>query len=141
MAFFSKNSNDLMSDINVTPFVDVMLVLLIIFMVTAPMMIQGEDVQLPEAKASNIKGESIDWVISVTRNGAIYFNDQLVDLGYFDNYLSDKLKKYNGTPKVFLKGDKNVEYGIVVNVMSKIRSAGIKNIAMLTIPEKSGSGE
>ncbi|PID77805.1 MAG: protein TolR [Deltaproteobacteria bacterium] len=136
---FSVNGNgkNLISEINVTPFVDVMLVLLIIFMVTAPMMLQGEKVNLPEAGSGNITREDINWIITITEDKKIYFNKSLVEIGYLQSFLQDKLEKENKSPEVFIKGDKNVPYGMVVSVMSKIKAAGIKNVGMITIPVSS----
>lgn len=85
MGFSSKNKTYI-SEINVTPFVDVMLVLLIIFMVTAPMMIQGENVDLPESGSGNIAGESVKWVITITKEGEYFFNEEKVEIDYLSDF-------------------------------------------------------
>ena len=124
----------LMSDINVTPLVDVMLVLLIIFMVTAPMMIHGVDVSLPETSAAPVPtGEEERLVISVDKDRHVYINTVAVDF----SFLREKLAAIMETRKdrqVFLKADKDVSYGFVVNVMSEIKGAGVEKLGMLTRP-------
>lgn len=128
----------LMSDINVTPLVDVMLVLLIIFMVTAPMMIHGVDVSLPETSAAPVPtGEEERLVISVDRNSRVYINTVPVEF----SFLRDKLAAImeNRTDRrVFLKADKDVSYGFVVSVMSEIKGAGVEKLGMITQPKEGG---
>lgn len=128
----------LMSDINVTPFVDVMLVLLIIFMVTAPMMVQGVDVALPETgNAASLQAEEDPLVVSVDRTGGVHINDVTVDVAS----LGDKLKKVfesRASREVFLKADKAVAYGRVVEVMTQIKAAGVEHLGVVTEPVESG---
>jgi len=120
-----------LSEINVTPFVDVMLVLLVIFMVTAPLLQQGIDVNLPKAKGKDLPTEErITLVIS--KNKTIYMNDSPVSLQEMRRKL-DAISKLN--PNVFLKADKNVPYGFVVEVMGEIKDAGIEKLGMITEPK------
>lgn len=124
----------LLSDINVTPLVDVMLVLLIIFMVTAPMMIQGIDVNLPEtrSKAFESEGER-PLIITVNSRQEVFLNDYKLD----ENTIGKKLKaifKNKPNKEVFLRADKNVPYGFVVKVMDNIKNAGIERLGMVTEP-------
>ncbi len=133
MAIGSSNDN-LMSEINVTPFVDVMLVLLIIFMVTAPMMIQGVDVSLPEATSGALTPEDEQLVISVDRKKQVFINDLKVEV----DFLREKLFKILETRKsrnVFLRADKDVSYGMVMLVMAEVKGAGVEKLGMLTEPE------
>ncbi|MBW1615397.1 MAG: protein TolR [Deltaproteobacteria bacterium] len=130
---FNMNNGRLMSEINVTPFVDVMLVLLIIFMVTAPMMIKGAQVSLPEAEMSNIKTTEEITVVSVDKNMQIYINDYQTTIEAFPEKL-DRAFFNKKDKEVLLKADKEVPYGVVVQVMSEIKSAGITKIGMLTDP-------
>ncbi len=127
------DSKSLMSDINVTPFVDVMLVLLIIFMVTAPMMIQGVDVTLPEADTGPLAAEEEKLVISIDRENRVYINDLQVTV----DFLQEKLKKImvnRVDREVLLRADKEIAYGLVVRVMSEIKGAGVEKLGMLTEP-------
>ena len=127
------NSKEFMSEINVTPFVDVMLVLLIIFMVTAPMMIQGLNVDLPEATAKPLDSEKEHLVITIDKKHQIYINDYQVK----GESLSEKLMKIlkgRSDREVFLKADKNIPYGIVVQVMAEIKDAGVEQLGMITEP-------
>jgi biopolymer transport protein TolR len=127
------NSDRLMSDINVTPFVDVMLVLLIIFMVTAPMMMQGEDVSLPVASSDPLSSQQENLIITIDKKNQVFINNYKV---LFDN-LKEKLEKIldgRVDREVYLKADKEVSYGMVVRVMSAIKGAGVENLGMVTMP-------
>lgn len=127
------NNDRLMSEINVTPLVDVMLVLLIIFMVTAPMMMQGVDVALPETTSEPLSSEKEHLVISIDPKGQIYINEFQVSL----DVLSSKLSKIlEGKPdkEAYLRADKNIPYGTVVRVMAEIKAGGIDKLGMVTVP-------
>jgi biopolymer transport protein TolR len=128
-----SGSDRLMSDINVTPFVDVMLVLLIIFMVTAPMMVQGVDVALPEVSAQPMVAEKENLTVTIDRETNIYINDFQVRM----DFLKDKLEKIlagKTDREVFFRADKDVPYGVVVNVMAEIKAAGVDRLGMVTDP-------
>ena len=128
------NDNQLMSEINVTPFVDVMLVLLIIFMVAAPMMTQGVDVALPEVDAQAVSHEEdLPFVVSVTLEGTVYINDFRVDTDKLGAKLLAIFKE-KPAQKVFIRADKGVPYGTVMEVMSQIRDAGIEKLGLITDP-------
>jgi biopolymer transport protein TolR len=126
-----NREKDVLSEINVTPFVDVMLVLLVIFMVTAPLLQQGIDVNLPKAKGKNLPPEERITLI-IKRNGAIYMNDNPVSLPEMRRKL-ESISTLN--PNVFLKADKDVPYGFVVEVMGDIKDAGIEKLGMITEPK------
>lgn len=127
---FSRE-REVLSEINVTPFVDVMLVLLVIFMVTAPLLQQGIDVNLPKAKGKDLPPEERITII-MKRNGEIYLNDNPVSLPE----LRKKLEAVSAlNPNVFLKADKSVPYGNVVEVMGEIKEAGIEKLGMITEPK------
>ncbi|MEE4112347.1 MAG: protein TolR [Desulfobacteraceae bacterium] len=128
-----SGSDRLMSDINVTPFVDVMLVLLIIFMVTAPMMVQGVDVALPEVSATPMVTDKENLTVTIDREANIYINDFQVRM----DFLKEKLEKILAGKKdreVFFRADKNVSYGVVVSVMAEIKAAGVDKLGMVTDP-------
>ena len=130
----------LVSEINVTPFVDVMLVLLIIFMVTAPMMTQGIDVKLPESSAPAIASKQERLFVTVDRDHKIFINEYAVDLGSLGPKLAAIYRNQQGRQGVFLRADASLPYGFVVQVMSVIREAGIDKIGMVTEPLKAHSG-
>ncbi|MFC2155684.1 ExbD/TolR family protein [Acidobacteriota bacterium] len=123
-----------MSEINVTPLVDVMLVLLIIFMVTAPMMQSGINVNLPKVETKT-NPSSGGLVISVTKDRYIYMDDQIVNL----YLLESKLKEYFYNKKkkvVFLKADKDLPHGYVTNVMGLLIKAGVETIGIIVEEKK-----
>lgn len=118
-----------LSEINVTPFVDVMLVLLIIFMVTAPLLQQGIDVTLPQARGKEMPpAERV--IITVKKDGNIYLDKTTVTL----ETLKSALRK-TSDKEVFLKADKDVPYGIVVTIMGELREIGIEKLGMVTEPK------
>jgi biopolymer transport protein TolR len=127
------NGKELMSDINVTPFVDVMLVLLIIFMVTAPMMIQGLNVDLPEATAKPLDSEKEHLVITIDKDHHVHINDYKVTVESLSSRLV-KILQGRRDREVYLKADKNIPYGIVVQVMAEIKGAGVEQLGMITEP-------
>jgi biopolymer transport protein TolR len=127
------NGDRLMSDINVTPFVDVMLVLLIIFMVTAPMMMQGVDVSLPETTSEPLIAKKENLIITINTKNQIFINDYQIGL---DN-LQDKLKTIlegRENREVYLRADREISYGFVVQVMAEIKAAGVDRLGMVTEP-------
>lgn len=127
------NNDNLMAEINVTPFVDVMLVLLIIFMVTAPMMMQGVDVSLPETDAGSLAVQAENLVITIDKSGGIHINDYQVEFDFLQKKLS-KIMEGRTDREVFLRADKDIPYGLVVLVMSEIKGAGVNKIGMVTEP-------
>jgi biopolymer transport protein TolR len=126
----TERNRTAMSDINVTPLVDVMLVLLIIFMVTAPLLQQGIDVNLPKAKGKELPPEERITLV-IKRGGTIYMNDNPVSIPEMRKKL-DSISKLN--PNVFLKADQAVPYGLVVEVMGEVKDAGIEKLGMITEP-------
>ena len=126
-----NREKDVLSEINVTPFVDVMLVLLVIFMVTAPLLQQGIDVNLPKAKGKDLPPEERITLI-IKRDRVIYMNDNPVTLSELRKKLAS-ISQLN--PNVFLKADKDVPYGFVVEVMGDIKEAGIEKLGMITEPK------
>jgi len=129
---FSRD--ELVSEINVTPFVDVMLVLLIIFMVTAPMLVQGVDVNLPRTAAAPLAEKVDHLVVTVRQDGQVYLNEQAVGVDYLTRKLELILVDM-GARDVYLRADKSVPYGRVVDIMARIKKAGVTSLGMVTLPE------
>ncbi len=131
------DSKRFLSEINVTPFVDVMLVLLIIFMVTAPMMQEGVDVNLPQAKGNALPSKEKRVTISVTDKQEIYINDRKTPLAELEKTLK-KVFQNRLDKQIFLRADEVVPYGFVVKTMAAIRNAGIEQLGMVTVPLEKG---
>ncbi len=125
-----------MGEINVTPFVDVMLVLLIVFMVTAPLLTVGVEVDLPKTKAGAINADAAPLVVSIKSDGGLYLQETVVE----PEVLIPRLKAIsNANPdvRIFVRGDRAVSYGEVLSVMGRIQSAGFEKVALVAeLPEK-----
>lgn len=125
-----------LSEINVTPFVDVVLVLLIIFLITAPMLLGGIDVKVPKTETRTIQPEE-RLVLSVTKERGIYLENQPITLARLEQVLTG-LRRRNPKAAVFLKADEAVPYGVVVKVMDVVKKAGIDRLGMVTEPALPG---
>ncbi len=130
----SKSRGGLVSEINVTPLVDVMLVLLIIFMVTAPMMTQGLEVDLPETTARSLNQNEEPIIVTLDKDGKIMLGKIEVNQAMFRQQLETQHGKDTKQP-IFLKADKAVTYGMVVTIMADIKAAGFDKLGMITQPE------
>ena len=120
-----------MAEINVTPMVDIMLVLLIIFMVTSPMLVAGVTVDLPETSAAAVSGQDEPLSITVDRKGNVYIQETKVK----SSKLVAKLKAITGEKRdvrIFVRGDKKVKYGKIMSVVGKINAAGFTKVALIT---------
>ena len=129
-----RSKSSLVSEINVTPLVDVMLVLLIIFMVTAPMMTQGLDVDLPETTAKSLRQKEKPIIVTLDKTGKITLGKIEVGEALLRQQLEKLYGEKNDQP-IFLKADKNVPYGAVVNIMAEIKAAGFDKLGMITEPK------
>ncbi|UCF57670.1 MAG: protein TolR [Deltaproteobacteria bacterium] len=128
-----SNGKRFMSDINVTPLVDVMLVLLIIFMVTAPMMMHGVEVNLPQTTAKSIKTREDPLILTINKKREIFLEDRRIRL----KDLETKVKtifKYRRGKEVLLRADREVPYGFVIRVIAGVKRAGIDKLGMVTEP-------
>jgi len=121
-----------LAEINVTPFVDVVLVLLVIFLITAPMLLGGIDVRVPKTAARNIQPEE-RLVLSVTRDRGVFLDNQPISLDRLSRVLSGMVRR-NPKAAVFLKADEAVAYGTVMKVMDVIKKAGVDRVGMITEP-------
>jgi biopolymer transport protein TolR len=126
-----------LAQINVTPLVDVMLVLLVIFMVTAPIIQQGVQVNLPQAKAGAIPGTEELLVVTIAKNGKIYLNDNPMTSAELGQKLRG-IRKLQADKQVYLRADQDVKYGIVMKTIAEIKQAGIERLGMVSRPS---SGE
>jgi biopolymer transport protein TolR len=120
-----------MAEINVTPFVDVMLVLLIVFMVTAPLLTVGVTVDLPETASSPLPGQDEPLTVSVSRDGAVFLQDSEIDLPDLGPRLLAITERRPDT-RIFVRGDKVIDYGRVMEVVGAIHSAGFTRVALVT---------
>jgi len=122
-----------MSEINVTPFVDVMLVLLVVFMITAPLITQGVQIALPEVENAQINEEKEPIQISIKRNGDVYIQAQKVKREDLVGKLT-AIQKVRKDPSVLLNADANVDYGTVMDIMSVLQTAGLVDVGLVTKP-------
>lgn len=129
----SSREGTTISQINVTPLVDVMLVLLVIFMVTAPIIQQGVQVNLPQTKASAIAGSEEPLIVTVAKDGKIYLNDNVVSLPDLGTKLT-AIRKLQSDKQVYLRADQDVRYGTVIKTIAEIKQAGIEKLGMVSRP-------
>lgn len=131
----SSKNKKFISEINVTPFVDVMLVLLVIFMVTAPMLTQGLKIDVPETKTVHTLTKDQDKIIiTVDKNQNIYIDKYKVEKKNFVNYLKKMVT--NKDEMIFLKADKDIPYGFIVKIMGDIKSIGIEKLGIIAEKEE-----
>jgi biopolymer transport protein TolR len=126
-----RNRRRVMADINVTPMVDVMLVLLVVFMVTAPLLTVGVQVDLPKTAASTIQGQDEPISVTIRKDGKIFLQETELEL----DELAPRLTSVSGANpdiRIFVRGDKDIEYGKVMEVMGRINAAGFKRVALVT---------
>jgi len=123
-----------MAEINVTPLVDVMLVLLIIFMVTAPLLVTGVPVKLPENRAKALATDDEPTIISLTADGGIFINDTAVGDAELSSRVADVASAYEGreAPQIFLRADAGLDYGRVMAVMGELNRVGLNRIALVS---------
>jgi biopolymer transport protein TolR len=131
MAFSPQRNNEALSQINVTPLVDVMLVLLVIFMVTAPILHQGVTVNLPRVQGGPLSGAEVQLVVTVTARGALYLNDAAMSPTELRNKLQAILREQPDR-NVYLRADAQVPYGDVMRVISSLREVGVQRLGMVT---------
>ena len=131
MAFTGQRNNEALSQINVTPLVDVMLVLLVIFMVTAPILQQGVEVNLPQVRAGALTGDEVQLVVTVTSAGAVYLNDATMSAPDLLTKLQAVLREAPDRA-VYLRADAAVPYGEVMRVIASLREAGVQRLGMIT---------
>jgi biopolymer transport protein TolR len=130
---FDDPGGGTISNINVTPLVDVMLVLLVIFMVTAPILQQGVNINLPKVKSTALTGDEQQLVVAVTLRGEVYLNDAPITLPELGTKLQAILK-LRPDRQVFLRADQNVKYGDVMRVVAAVKGAGVERLGMVTEP-------
>lgn len=130
---FDQQQEENISQINITPLVDVMLVLLVIFMVTAPILQQGVAVDLPRVSAGVLESKEESLIVSISREAKVHLNERALTLSDLQQRLSEIAQKTPNRP-VYLRADKGVPYGKVVEVMAVVRNAGIQKLGMVTEP-------
>jgi biopolymer transport protein TolR len=125
-----NNKNKTISQINVTPFVDVMLVLLIVFMITAPLLTVGVSVDLPKTKAAQLNSKGDPIVVSIKQNGDLYIQERSIDALNLLPRLK-AISEGNKNLRIYVRGDKDVPYGIVLDTIAKIKKSGFKKVALV----------
>ena len=142
MAFIiNRSKKEPMSEINVTPFVDVMLVLLVVFMVTAPLLTVGVPVDLPKTDASQMVGQDEPLVISVSAKGEVFLQETKITLNQLVPRL-DAITNNKRDTRIFVRGDQMIEYGRVMEVMGAVNRAGFSRVALITqLPREAPRGQ
>ena len=128
----NRRAGSALSEINITPFVDVVLVLLVIFLVTAPMLIRGIDVNVPRSESRNTEPDE-RLVVSITKDRAVFLDEQRIELPRLEKVLAG-LKERNPSATIYIKADQDVPYGVVIEVMDAAKKAGIDKLGMVTEP-------
>ena len=132
-----------MSEINVTPFVDVMLVLLIIFMVTAPLLVAGVPVDLPESRANALEQDQEPVQISIDQDGRIYMDEEEMSRAGLEASLREIAANQDPEDprQIMIRGDKTLDYGLIMGVMGELNRVGLNRVSLVTGPVTSGSSE
>jgi biopolymer transport protein TolR len=131
----SRSGDDLNSEINVTPFVDVMLVLLVIFMITAPMLNTGVDITLPQIEAQSIEDPQGKLILSIGANRQMFLGKSQVKWAELAEKLSTN-RRVQAEKELYIEADQNLPYGVVVTAMATAKSAGVERVMMLTDPSE-----
>ena len=136
----SRRRSAVMSDINVTPFVDVMLVLLIVFMVSAPLLTVGVPIDLPQSQAKALSQDNEPLTVSVDVAGKVFLQDKEIQIDDLGPKLKAIVEARNGTlnDQIYVRGDKKVDYGTMMRVMGRLSAAGYHKVALVTTVEQGG---
>ena len=129
-----RRRHSVMAEINVTPFVDVMLVLLIIFMVSAPLLTAGVPIDLPKSEAKALGSDTKPITVSIRTDGKIFLQDQEITADRLVSTLQ-AIAKQGLDERIFVRGDKNADYGTVMRVMGRLNAAGYRHIGLVTLQE------
>ncbi|HEY7670235.1 MAG TPA: ExbD/TolR family protein [Hyphomicrobium sp.] len=127
-----------LAEINVTPFVDVMLVLLIVFMVAAPLMVQGVPVNLPKTSATKLEKIRKPMVVTLAQGGALYIRDEQVDRGNLVNRLMN-MRSQEGDTVVYVRADRDIPYGEVMEILGRVGETGYQRVSLLSQPSPKAS--
>ena len=137
MQYYSKNRvrKKFLSDINVTPFVDVMLVLLIVFMITAPLLQTGVEIELPEVDTPNVPENKDPIIITINKKNETFISEKKITPENLNEKL-EEIKNANPKTQVYIRADKSVTYDVLMQVMKQIIDSGILNVNLITLPKK-----
>ena len=132
--YHKRKTAKVMGDINVTPFIDVMLVLLVVFMISAPLLVSGVNINLPEhGSADNIEADN-PFTLTINEKGEIFYEKTKIDIKKIGSFVKQNLLSKNS--RVYIRGDQDINYGKVISIMSKINEAGYKKVSLVTEKEK-----
>jgi biopolymer transport protein TolR len=126
-----KGKRQIISAINVTPLVDVMLVLLIIFMVTSPMLVAGINIDLPKTSSQALSGNDEPISITITKNNSIYINETPISIDRLNSKL-EAISEAKKDIRIFIRGDRGAKYGFIVIVINQIKNAGFNKVSLVT---------
>jgi len=125
-----KSRNEVMGSINVTPFIDVMLVLLVVFMISAPLLVNGVNVNLPENAAAPAIDSQTPFTLTVNSNGAIYYEERKIPFSGIKKFVRENVLSKN--TRIYIRGDKSISYGKVMKIIAEVNAAGYKKVSLVT---------
>ena len=129
----NRKAHNVISTINITPFVDVMLVLLVVFMISAPLLVKGININLPKNSSAPPIEDNRPFTLSINDEGRIYYDDKEVLFVNLKNFVTLNLLSH--TARIYIRGDKKINYGHVMKIISELNSAGYKKISLVTESE------
>ncbi len=125
-----KQDNEIMYNINVTPFIDVMLVLLIVFMISAPLLVNGVNINLPQNSAAPAIDSQTPFTLTVTKTGKIFYEKKQISMKQIKRFVRENVLSKN--TRIYIRGDQNISYGRVMKIIAEINAAGYKKVSLVT---------
>ena len=125
-----RSKEEVMSTINVTPFIDVMLVLLVVFMISAPLLVSGVNVNLPENSAAPVVDSQNPFTLTVTKSGKVYYEEEQIPIEKIKIFIKENL--LSRSSRIYIRGDRNISYGVIMKVIAQINDAGYRKVSLVT---------
>ena len=126
----ARSTDEVMSNINVTPFIDVMLVLLVVFMISAPLLVNGVNINLPENGAAPVVDAKNPFALTITNQGKIFYDDRMIPFSQIKSFVKENVLSQN--TRIYIRGDKDLSYGMVMKLIAEINKAGYGRVSLVT---------